>query len=52
MDEDFDESLEDDDFDEFLEDDDFDEYLENDAEDVDMASVKRNTSERRESSWP
>ena len=49
---DVDESIEDDDVEDFLEDnDDSDEYLDA-AEDVDLASEKRNTSEREESSWP
>ena len=51
-DDDADEYLEDVDTDEYLEDDDVDEDLKGDVDDVDLASEKRNTSERRESSWP
>ena len=51
-DDDIDESTEDDDVKDFLKDnDDNDEYLDS-AEIVDLASEKRNTSEREESSWP
>ena len=51
-DDDIDESVEDDDDEDFLEDnDDNDEYLDV-AEDVDLVSEKRNTSERKDSSWP
>ena len=52
-DNDVDESIKDDDVDDFLEDnDDNDESLDGVDDGVDMVSVKRNTSEREESSKP